>query len=82
MLLKYEKPEEVLSRTEFPILEPETSYEKMGIVNNVVFPCGAAVIYGILYVYYGGADKVIGLATIPMKTIVSYLLERSVKKYL
>jgi len=82
MLLQSDDPGKVLSRTDFPILEPEMSYEKLGIVNNVVFPCGAAVIFGVLYVYYGGADKVIGLATIPMQTLVSYLIERSEKKYL
>lgn len=82
MLLKIDEPGVVLSRTEFPILEPEMVYEKLGLVNNVVFPCGATILNNILHVYYGGADKVIGLATAPLQTIVAYLIERSVKKYL
>lgn len=82
MLLKLDEPGTVLSRTEFPILEPEPVYERLGLVNNVVFPCGAAVLHDTLYTYYGGADKVVGLATAPLESIVSYLLERSIKKFL
>jgi predicted GH43/DUF377 family glycosyl hydrolase len=82
MMLKLDDPAVVLSRTEFPLFEPELPYEKEGIVKNVVFPCGQAVIKGILYVYYGGADKVIGLATIPVRELTDYLKERSERKYL
>ena len=37
-----------------PILEPKETYEKYGDVDNVVFPTGACVIDGLLFVYYGG----------------------------
>ena len=37
-----------------PIFEPQEPYEKEGIVNNVVFPCGMIVREGLLYIYYGG----------------------------
>lgn len=82
MLLQKDRPATVLSRTEFPLLEPELPFEKEGIVNNVVFPCGAAVIKGILHVYYGGADKAIGLATIPLQELLDYLKERSQRRHL
>ena len=49
-------------------------YEKDGIVSNVVFPCGTAVIRGQLFVYYGGADKVTGVATISLKDLLAGLL--------
>ena len=73
MLLDYEDPYKVLARTHEPIFEPETDYEKVGVVPNVVFPCGAVVIKDTLFVYYGGADKVVGVATISMKTLLEQL---------
>jgi predicted GH43/DUF377 family glycosyl hydrolase len=54
-------------------MEPETDYEKNGIVNNVVFSCGAVVKDDTLYFYYGGADKVIGVATVPMDDLMEKL---------
>jgi predicted GH43/DUF377 family glycosyl hydrolase len=52
-----------ISRLDYPIFEPEAPYEKNGQVSNVVFSCGQVVINGTLFVYYGGADEVIGVAT-------------------
>ncbi|NTU72938.1 hypothetical protein HGB07_02055 [Candidatus Roizmanbacteria bacterium] len=79
MLLDLEDPGKVLSRTEYPILEPETRYEQVGIVNNVVFPCGAVLISDTYFVYYGGADRVIGVATISFSKLVKYLVNTAVK---
>ena len=62
-LLDIDNPTQVIARRKTPLLEPETPYEKEGQVANVVFPCGAVVINGRLFVYYGGADRVIGVAT-------------------
>lgn len=82
MLLELEDPTKVISRLHYPIMEPEVRFEREGIVNNVVFPCGAVIIEDVLYVYYGGADKVIGVATIKFSKLLSYLLETKDKKYL
>jgi len=41
LLADVRDPTKVIGRTDYPILEPETVYEKEGIVPNVVFPCGA-----------------------------------------
>jgi len=71
VLLDLKNPVIIKSRTRMPIFEPETEYEKTGQVGNVVFPCGSVVIKGILYVYYGGGDSVVGVATIPMKKLLS-----------
>jgi predicted GH43/DUF377 family glycosyl hydrolase len=76
MLLDYDNPMKILARTDYPIFEPETPYEKVGVVNNVVFPCGAVVINGIIYMYYGGADQVIGVATMPLNNLVNLLLNK------
>ena len=40
---------------------------------NVVFPQGAVVLNGVLYVYYGAADKVCGLATAPLDDVLTFL---------
>jgi predicted GH43/DUF377 family glycosyl hydrolase len=54
-------------------LEPETDYEKKGIVNNAVFSCGAVVIKNKLFFYYGGADKVVAVATVGLSTLLDKL---------
>lgn len=56
------------------ILEPETAWEREGTVNNVVFPNGAVVIGDTLFVYYGGADTVCGVATAPLRDVLSHVL--------
>jgi predicted GH43/DUF377 family glycosyl hydrolase len=48
-----------------PILDPETREERIGIVNDVVFPTGVDVLGdGIYNVYYGAADARIACARI------------------
>lgn len=61
-LLDREEPWRVLRRLDEWVMAPEASYERCGDVNNVVFPCGAIQRGDELYVYYGAADTVIGLA--------------------
>ncbi|MFH1601919.1 MAG: glycosidase [Candidatus Shapirobacteria bacterium] len=75
VLLDLANPIKIIGRTIEPIFEPEENYEKEGQVANVVFPCGNVVLEDKLYVYYGGADQVIGVATTRIKKLVS-LLER------
>ncbi len=74
VLLDLKDPAIVLARSSDPIFEPEESYEKFGIVNNVVFPCGMVLRDGILYIYYGGGDKVVGVATMKMDIILKALI--------
>lgn len=69
-LLDLNDPTRVLARTDEPILEPELGYEKFGQVPQVVFPCGAVVADGTLFVYYGAADTVVGAAHIPLREIL------------
>jgi predicted GH43/DUF377 family glycosyl hydrolase len=73
-LLDIDDPALVIARRRTPLLEPEMPYEKEGQVANVVFPCGAVVIHDQLFVYYGGADSVIGVATIKLPELVESLL--------
>jgi predicted GH43/DUF377 family glycosyl hydrolase len=68
-LLDCDKPEKILARQEAPILEPELDWEINGHVPNVVFSCGQAQMGNDLYVYYGGADTVIGVAALSVSEI-------------
>ena len=74
VLLDKKDPAIVLSRTTDPIFEPQEPYEKVGIVNNVVFPCGITVRNKLLYLYYGGGDTVTGVATIDLQLLLDVLM--------
>lgn len=64
MLLDIKDPAKVLYHSPHPVLSPERIEEKIGVVNNVVFPSGAVVSPGgQVEVYYGMGDRAIGLAT-------------------
>ncbi len=76
MLLDPSDPRKILSRTKEPLLEPEKDYELQGIVPNVVFSCGSIVMNGILYLYYGGCDTVVGVATMPLSDLLNVLSEQ------
>ncbi len=73
LLLDLNDPTTVLARTSDPIFEPLETYEKSGIVNNVVFPCGMVEKDGLLFVYYGGADTVVGVATLELDILLKAL---------
>lgn len=72
-LLDLEDPSIVLARCTDPVFNPEEDYEKIGIINNVVFPCGMIQKDGVVYIYYGGADKVVGVATMKLSIIMDTL---------
>ncbi|OLS24728.1 MAG: Beta-1,4-mannooligosaccharide phosphorylase [Candidatus Heimdallarchaeota archaeon LC_3] len=67
-LLDLKNPSKVKFRSNQPILEPE-----IGDVPNVVFPEGAVAMDGKLFVYYGGADKVCCVATVPLDELLNDL---------
>jgi predicted GH43/DUF377 family glycosyl hydrolase len=79
-LLDLKDPQKVLYRTHDSMLDPKMPYEKEGIVPNVTFPCGSVVIDGKLFVYYGGADKVVGVATVDTETLAAGLLREAKKR--
>lgn len=75
VLLDLEEPWKVIARTASPILEPETEYECIGDMPNVVFPEGAVVVGDELLVFYGGADKVCSVAKINLEEFINKLLD-------
>lgn len=63
MLWDAERPWEVLARAERPFLEPETPRETDGEVDDVVFAQGLVRFRGQWLLYYGMADRRIGVAS-------------------
>jgi predicted GH43/DUF377 family glycosyl hydrolase len=75
MLLDLYDPARVIARAKDFIMEPEFEYEQNGIYNGCVFPTGNVVKDGILYVYYGAADKYCAVATCPLDDLLDYVLQ-------
>lgn len=74
ILLDLEDPTQVVRRPKRPIFWPEELWELRGDVPNVVFTCANPVVNGIVHVFYGGADHVIGLATCALSELVDYAM--------
>ena len=64
----------VLARTNAPILEPLADWERRGRVPNAVFSCGSIVRGDTLFLYYGGADTALGVATLSLSELLSRLM--------
>lgn len=73
MLLDINDPTKVLARSRNPILEPDVWYENDGWKAGVVYPCGAVIIDECLFVYYGGADTVLCVASVKLNGFVEQL---------
>ena len=77
-LLDLENPSKVIARLPYPVLEPEEEYERVGDVNNVVFPVGGYIYRGDLYVSYGAADRVTALAKVNLANLLDELARHPV----
>ncbi len=75
VLLDLADPRRVIARTKDWLMQPEEPYETSGLYNGCVFPTGAVVRGGTLYVYYGCADQYIGLATCDFAQLIDYLAD-------
>ncbi len=78
-LLDLEQPWKVLYRGSPYLLSPQTSYECVGDVPNVAFPCAALhdQASGRLAIYYGGADTVTALAFANVDEIIDFVKTNS-----
>ena len=74
-LFDLDAPDRCLKRGDEWIFGPEESYEQIGDVGNVVFPCGYTLAPDgdTLYLYYGAADKSVALATGSLRAILDWL---------
>jgi len=70
VLLDLDDPTQVIHRPKEPIFWPQEPWELHGDVPNVVFSAANPVVDGTVYVYYGGADRLIGLATCRLDELV------------
>lgn len=71
VLLDLNHPSNVINWLNYPLFEPETRWEKEGQIPNVVFPCGQAIVNDTLFLYYGGADSVVGVAKAKLSEILN-----------
>ncbi|HUC01864.1 MAG TPA: hypothetical protein VMA75_03085 [Candidatus Paceibacterota bacterium] len=75
MLLDLNDPTKVRYRSQVPILEPDLPYENSGFKSGVVYSCGAVIMDGKLFVYYGGADAVTCVAMADLDAFLAELKE-------
>ena len=80
LLLDLKDLTKVVAKIENPVLEPELPYECQGQVNNVVFPCGQALVNNLLYVYYGAGDTCLAVATISLSNLLAGFISSPSKK--
>ncbi len=73
-LLNIKNPLSVLNRLKKPLFSPVENWEKVGNVNNVVFPTGAVTKKGRLYIYYGAADKLIASKSLGLEELMQELI--------
>ena len=61
------------------VMGPEEYYERVGDVDNVLFPCAALSDSetGRIAIYYGAADSVVGLAFCQVDEIIKFIKENS-----
>jgi predicted GH43/DUF377 family glycosyl hydrolase len=72
-LLHIDKPEIEISRLKHPLFSPTRMWERIGVVNNVVFPSGHALFGNDLYIYYGVADESIAVAKLDINELLHEL---------
>src|SRR3989338_4567558 len=72
-LLDGNDPSKVLKRLTYPVLEPIENYEHEGLRPGTVFACGAVLKNEDLYIYYGGSDQYVCVASAKLETILKEL---------
>lgn len=71
-LVDLHDPTQVITRPRSAIFWPEELWEIRGDVPNVVFSNANPVVEGTVYVFYGGGDHVIGLATCSLDDLLTF----------
>ena len=82
MITDINEPWKVLHRADCYLLSPRESYEFVGDVPNVCFPCAALADSesGKIAIYYGGADTVVGLAFTTVDETIKFIKEHDLIK--
>ena len=78
-LFDLERPDKLIRRSNAWVFGPSESYERIGDVDDVVFPCGYTVDDDgdTLNLYYGAADTSMGLAQASIKELLEWLRENA-----
>jgi beta-1,2-mannobiose phosphorylase / 1,2-beta-oligomannan phosphorylase len=71
-LLDLDDPSRVIRRATEPVFWPREMWEIRGDVPMVVFSGANPVVDGTVYVFYGGGDHAVGLATCPLSELLSF----------
>lgn len=73
ILADLEDPTKIIARSKEPILVPQETYEKEGVIlPNVIFPTGNVIVDNEIKIYYGVCDTSIALATIDMNDLKTF----------
>ena len=74
-LFDLQEPEKCLIRGDSWMFAPEAEYERLGDVQDVVFPCGYTVAPDgdTINLYYGAADSSIALAHGSIRSLLHWL---------
>jgi predicted GH43/DUF377 family glycosyl hydrolase len=75
MLLDLSDPTKIIARSKAPVLSPDEWYENAGYKAGVIYPCGAVIMDGKLFVYYGGADTLMNGAWADLGQFLDDLIE-------
>jgi len=80
-LLDLDQPWKVIYRAAPYLLSPQTIYECVGDVQNVVFPCAALADAdsGRIAIYYGAADTVTAMAFTRVEELVQFIKDHAEK---
>ncbi len=78
-VLDLDEPWKVIYRTRPYLLSPQTIYECVGDVQNVLFPCAALTDpeTGRIAIYYGGADTVVAMAFTQVDKLFEFIKSNS-----
>ena len=81
-LLDKDEPWKVLHRADSYLLAPHETYECVGDVPNVVFPCCALTDAqtGRISVYYGAADTSVALAFTTVDKTIDFIMKNDLMK--
>jgi len=72
-LFDLNNPMRLIGRLSEPLFSPCEEWEKVGDVNNVVFPTGAVIREGRLHIYYGAADRLIAAKSVDLRELLHAL---------
>lgn len=70
LLTDINDPLKIIAKSPNFILEPEFDHEINGYYKGCVFPTGNVIVDDTLYVYYGCADKYVGVATCGVEELI------------